>query len=186
MDWETVASKITKVAPLLGAALAPVTGGASVAVGGIISMVGSLFGLSPEETTPDRINQIIEQDPQAMIKFKELEFRHKETLEGIVLEKERLHYQDIASARQREISIVQATGKKDVNLYWLAWTVITGFFFMTGLLMFVNIKESQAVLLLFGSLAAGFGMVLQYFFGSSASSAQKTQLMATQNIKAPM
>jgi len=183
MDWKDVAAKISKVAPLLGSVLAPVTGGASVAVSGIISMVGSLFGLAPDETTPDRINQIIEQDPQSLIKFKELEFRHKETLEGIILEKERLRYQDIAGARQREIAVVQATGKKDTNLYALAWTVIVGFFILTGLLMFCSITESQAVLLLFGSLAAGFGMVLQYFFGSSKSSSDKTQIMAAQSIK---
>ena len=54
----------------------------------------------------------------------------------------------------------------------------------------VEVKENQAIMMLFGTLATGFGMVLQYFFGSSAGSAAKTQLMASQgaaqNIKPPM
>ena len=186
MSWKDIASTISKSAPLLGAALAPATGGASIAVGGIISMVGSLFGLSPEETTPDRVSQIITQDPQAIIKLKELEFKHKEVLEGIILEKEKLIYQDISGARQREIAVVQATGKKDINLYVLAWLVVAGFFGLTATLVFVAVQENQAVLMLFGTLATGFGMVLQYFFGSSAGSAQKTQLMASQSVKPPM
>ena len=186
MEWKDVAGTIARAAPKLGALLAVPTGGASVAVGGIISLVGSMLGLTPAETTPDRVSQIIEQDPQALVKFKELEFRHGEAIEAILLEHEKLRYQDIAGARQREVKIVEATGKKDTNLYVLAWTVIIGFFTLTALLMFVNITESQAVLLLFGSLAAGFGMVLQYFFGSSKSSSDKTQIIAAKGMVPPM
>jgi hypothetical protein len=38
---------------------------------------------------------------------------------------------------------------------------------------------SPAVYMLFGALSAGFGSVMQYFFGSSKGSADKTQLMAS-------
>jgi len=47
--------------------------------------------------------------------------------------------------------------------------------------MRIKIPEgsNQVVFLLFGALATGFGQVLQYFFGSSKSSAEKTQLLLT-------
>mgnify|MGYP001120440708 CR=1 FL=1 len=109
--------------------------------------------------------------PEQEAKLKGLFYQHEERIYE-------LEIQDRTSARQREMAIVQATGKKDVNLYFLAWTVVVGFFVLTGLLMFVELKLNQAVLILFGALSSGVGTVLAYFFGSSKSSSDKTQLMA--------
>jgi len=69
-----------------------------------------------------------------------------------------------------------ATGKRDINLYVLAWMVVGLFFALVGLLMFVVLSEANVspVNQLFGAMATGFGMVLQYFFGSSKGSAEKT------------
>ena len=51
---------------------------------------------------------------------------------------------------------------------------------IVGLLMQYKLSEgsNEVVFMLFGALATGFGTVLQYFFGSSKSSSDKTQLMA--------
>ncbi len=70
----------------------------------------------------------------------------------------------------------KATGKRDMNLYVLAWMVVGLFFALVGLLMFVVLPEANVgpVNQLFGAMATGFGMVLQYFFGSSKGSADKT------------
>jgi len=53
------------------------------------------------------------------------------------------------------------------------------FFILVGLLMFVVLPEANVgpVNQLFGAMATGFGMVLQYFFGSSKGSADKTAAM---------
>ena len=197
MDWKDVAGKIAKAAPVLGTLLAPVTGGASIAAGGIISMVGSLFGLTPEETTPDRINQLIEQDPEVLVKFKEFEMKHKERLEELLIEKEKvkieeqkIYLQDTQSARQRQVDSEKVTGKKDTNLYALAWVYIGGYFItmisMT-VLAFTNtvplsMPDYMIFLLgnLFGTLTTGVIAIIQYFFGSSKGSADKTVTMATQ------
>ena len=196
MDWKEVAGKVAKAAPMLGSLLGP----AGTAAGGIISLIGSAFGLTEEETTPDKINQIIEQDPQALLKFKELEMKHKEKLEELLLEREkikieeeRIRLQDVASARSREIAIVQATGKKDYNLYILAWLFISGFFatiiVMTVLSFTDRIPESMPDYMifllgnLFGALSAGTGAIIQYFFGSSKSSGDKTTMMANMEWK---
>ena len=197
MDWKDVASKIFKVAPVLGTLLAPVTCGASVAAGGIISMIGSLFGLTPEETTPDKINQLIEQDPQVLLKFKEFEMKHKERLEELIIEKEKVkieeqknYLQDTQSARQRQVESEKVTGKKDVNLYALAWLFITGYFLTTIIittLAFTNnvpIQMPNYIIFLlgnlFGTLTTGVIGIIQYFYGSSKGSADKTITMAEQ------
>ena len=54
--------------------------------------------------------------------------------------------------------------------------VVGLFFALVGLLMFVVLPEANVgpVNQLFGAMDAGFGMVLQYFFGSSKGSAEKT------------
>jgi len=69
-----------------------------------------------------------------------------------------------------------AAGKRDINLYVLAWMVVGLFFALVGMLMFVVLPEANVgpVNQLFGAMATGFGMVLQYFFGSSKGSADKT------------
>ena len=69
--------------------------------------------------------------------------------------------------------------KKNVMLYSLAIVVVVGFFVLTGTLLWVPLPDGspEAIFMLFGALATGFGTVLQYFFGSSKSSADKTELM---------
>jgi hypothetical protein len=96
-----------------------------------------------------------------------------------VLQAEQAHLADRQSARDREIEITKATGKRDLNLYILAWVVVGGFLGLTGLLTFVTVPtENQGpVNQLYGALAMGFGAVIGYFFGSSQSSDLKTRIM---------
>ena len=90
-----------------------------------------------------------------------------------------MHFQDVASARKREVDTTEATGKRDINLYILAWTVVVLFFALVATLMFIDLGENTGpVNQLFGAIAVGFGTVLQYFFGSSKSSNEKTALLA--------
>lgn len=77
--------------------------------------------------------------------------------------------------------------KKDYFLYITAWAVLAMFFILTAVLMFFPLPEasSQAVFMLFGALASGFGTVLQYFFGSSKGSSDKTKMLAELENKKP-
>jgi len=172
-DWKDVAKAVSSVAPLLGELVGGPAGGA---LGTAIKLVASALGVGED---PEAVLEAIKTDPQALTKIKEIELRHKEELERILLERERLRLRDVASARQREIEVVKATGKKDINLYVLAWTVVGGFFALCYGLMRIPLPEgsNDVVFMLFGALAAGFGQVLQYFFGSSKSSAEKTDLL---------
>ena len=114
------------------------------------------------------------------MKLKQIELNNKTELEKIALQRDEAYLKDTQSARDREVEIVKATGKKDINLYVLAWTIVTGFFISVGTLMFVSLPEtsSQAVFLLCGALIAGFGSVIHYFFGTNKSSGDKTALLA--------
>jgi len=104
---------------------------------------------------------------------------HKIEIQELVLEEERMYLQERADARARQVETEKATGKRDINLYVLAWMVVGLFFTLVGLLMFVVLPEANVgpVNQLFGAMATGFGMVLQYFFGSSKGSADKTAAM---------
>jgi hypothetical protein len=66
--------------------------------------------------------------------------------------------------------------------YALAAVVVLGFFVLTVLLILrqagIHEGHKDIVFMLFGGLVTGFSMVLSYFFGSSAGSAQKTMELA--------
>jgi hypothetical protein len=176
MDWKDVGKAVKKYAPVLGSAVAGPAGGA---IGGAVSLIASAFGIGDDEPTADQIYQAIQMDPESAIKLKEIEANHKIELEKLILDRERMHLADRADARAREASIVKATGKKDINLYVLAWSIVFGFFALTFALMYRALPEgsTDAVFMLFGGLVSGFTGVIQYFFGSSKSSADKTALL---------
>lgn len=174
MNWKDVGEAVKKFAPVLGSALGP--GGA--AVGGAVSLLLGACGLG-SDATPDEVLTAIS-DPATQLKLKEMENSHKEELEKIALAFHQADLADTQSARSREVEITKATGKRDVNLYILAWVVVVGFFILTGMLMYVTLPTANIgpVGILFGALVAGFTGVLGYFFGSSQSSDIKTQMLA--------
>ena len=69
--------------------------------------------------------------------------------------------------------------------YILASIIVIGFFSLLGLLLFQPLPPdtSGVIFMLFGALSAAFGAVVQYFFGSSQSSADKTDIMVKQAVK---
>jgi hypothetical protein len=75
-----------------------------------------------------------------------------------------------------------ATGTQNWYPYALAAVVVLGFFVLTVLLILrqagIHEGHKDIVFMLFGGLVTGFSMVLSYFFGSSAGSAQKTVELA--------
>jgi hypothetical protein len=62
----------------------------------------------------------------------------------------------------------------------LALIVVTGFLTILGVMLSgqVIILDNPTMQLMFGSLTTAFGIVLQWFFGSSHGSEHKTELLA--------
>ena len=152
-------------APLLGGA---VGGPLGAGLGGIIA---SALGGDPND--PDDLYKRIQADPGAAVKLREIELTHKTRLEEIALE-------NTQSAREREVEVTKATGKLNWPMYVLAALIVVGFFSLMVVLFFKAVPEgsNEVAFMLFGSLAANFGAVCNYFFGSSKGSAEKTSLMA--------
>jgi hypothetical protein len=172
-DWKTVGHRLAKVGlPLLGTALGGPAGGAAGA------FIASVIGKNPGDITPDDVMSAIG-NQELILKLREIESNHEIRLQELILQGEQMRFQDVASARKREVDTTEATGKRDINLYILAWTVVVLFFALVAALMFIDLGENTGpVNQLFGAIAVGFGTVLQYFFGSSKSSNDKTALLA--------
>lgn len=148
------------------------------------ALVSSVLGCGNDPATME--DAVRNASPEQWAKLKEKQMDHEKELIQLSLEAERIRLADVQSARQREIEVIKATGKIDVNLYILTWTIVVLFFGLCGLLMAVPIPAAsgQVIFVLFGAIASAFGTVIQYFYGSSKSSGDKTSLMALQTSEA--
>jgi hypothetical protein len=176
MDWKEIAAKISSLAPVIGGAIGGPIGGLA---GTAVSILAKAFGL-PETSKAEDVLKSISGDPEWQLKVMVAENEFKLKIKELELMSTKAYLADVQSAREREKSVVQSTGKKDWNLYLTAWVVICGFFWLTYWLMTRSLPAGQndVVFMLFGALSTGFGTVLAYFFGSSKGSAEKTELMA--------
>ena len=171
--WKSIKGLVTKVAPILGNAILP-------GVGGIAgSIVAEVLGADPEDPAEIEM-KLANATPEQIKELKQAAMQHKERLTELAIEQEKTYLADRQDARQRELELTKTTGKRDTNLYILAWTVVVSFFLTVGILIFADIPEGQNEILymLLGVLGTGFITVIQYFFGSSKSSTDKTQLLA--------
>lgn len=139
MDWKKLGKEIAKIgAPLLGTALG---GPGGTAIGSIIA---SLFGVDNES---EAIYQAIQTDPQAATKLRELEFKHKERLEELQVDRARIE-------NERELGIVleinktmREEGKSEHWPQW-GWRPYWGFISGTAFLVvciFVGILGYKAI-----------------------------------------
>ena len=69
---------------------------------------------------------------------------------------------------------------KDIAMYSLGTLLVLGFFGLLGLLIFRPIPtvNNEVLYLAIGALISGFTTVVNYFYGSSAGSAQKSDLIS--------
>ena len=78
---------------------------------------------------------------------------------------------DKSNARNREIEVVQTTGKKDNTVTILAGVIVIGFFAGLISLVFVTLDKGsgtyELLYMMFGALVIKFGTVVDYFFGAS-------------------
>lgn len=176
-DAIKLGKKLTKKgAPLIGTLIGGQVGGAA---GEIIS---SLFG---GEKDPNKISKMLDKDPELYARLIEYEMNHKVELEKLHIEGKRLEVENMASARNREVSVIQRTGKKDKLMDMLSIGIVCGFFANTIAIIALmatgqlkGLDESLVLLLgsLEGTLAAGFMAVINYYYGSSKGSTDKNDI----------
>ena len=78
------------------------------------------------------------------------------------------------------ISIAGGKMNNDKNRYILAWFLGFGLFLLIVLLVFFDIREGskEIVYTLLGSFSTAFTMTINYFFGSSEGSKEKTKMIS--------
>lgn len=133
-------------------------------------------------TDADGIERAVAADPNLALQFKmavlqaEADARaHTERLRQQDLDEMKARIADVASARSQTVELAKAGspiawGSSIVSV--LAIAVFAGFVYM----LFAKVVPEgmkEALLLLGGSAATGYGMVLSYWLGSSSGSAAK-------------
>lgn len=174
--WESIKEIIGEGAPIIGGLLGGKAGGA------VGELIASALGV---DNSPESIEKALKNNPDAMIKLRELENSKEIAILQAQLESkridiedkrvdnetEKLFLDDKGSARAREIDTTKATGKRDYALYVLASVIVTAFFVSMWLLIQTPlVKDSgsyELLLIMFGALGAKFSTVVDYFFGAS-------------------
>ena len=113
-------------------------------------------------------------DPEALARVREAEMGFRRAVLQAKLDAERIAAGDRADARAREAAV------RDRTPALLACVVLAGFFgaLCTMLLREMPDGSEPAFSIMLGALATMTAAVVNYYFGSSASSREKTALMA--------
>lgn len=170
-DWKGL---VKSIAPTIGTALGgPLGGIAGVALtkalglGDGAAKDDAALATAVQGASPDQLLALKQADQEFALQMQKLGFENIEALEAIAAS-------DRASARDREIKTQDWMPKA------LGLAITLGFF---GLLYFLLRHEppsgSRDILnIMLGSLGSAWIGVVTYYFGSSAGSARKTELMA--------
>lgn len=163
MDW------LKTIAPVLGTALAGPLGGAAA------SFMADKLGL--EEKTVEAVSEALQSgrmtpDQVAGVKLAELEFQ--KFLADNRIKIEEVHAADRADARKMQ------TASKSWVPAALSFLVTAGYFgVLLGMMTeHLSVRDSQALLIMLGSLGTAWGMVMAFWFGTTKSSSDKNELLA--------
>lgn len=166
---------MSKIAPWVTAAA---TGNVPALIGLAAKTVGDVTGKKVDSTadsisaaiagaTPEQILALKQADAELQVKLQALGFQDVEALAKISAD-------DRANARLREETL------KDKIPSALAIMVTLGFFGVLAYMLKYQVPAQghDAMLLMLGGLGSAWTSVVAYYFGSSAGSAAKTELLA--------
>jgi hypothetical protein len=170
-----IASLIKKSAPLLSKALS-MTGPIGSVAG---SIVESVLGTDDEAEA----KRALEANPELLLELKKAEMDNSVELRKAAIEEARIEAQDRQGARDRDEFFLKTTGKRDQNMVVLGWVITGGFFSLTAYLTYIvqssGLQSINPLLaMLFGTLASSFTAVVNYNYGSSRGSKDKSEAMA--------
>lgn len=76
----------------------------------------------------------------------------------------------------------------EIYMYVLGALIVVGFFVLLGLLIFKGVpaENKEVLYLVIGALISSFTGVVQFFFGSSKGSKDKTQHLVNQSSNQPL
>ena len=159
---------ISGAAPQLAHALGGPLAGAAVA-----QLSQAIFG-APDADEAALAETLATASPEHLISLKRAELEFQIALQEAQLENRRIDAGDRADARARQ------TALKDWTPSALGAVIILGFFVVLGAMVSRRLPagtETEFSIML-GALATMTAAVVNYFFGSSSGSKEKTRLMA--------
>ena len=115
ISWKDVGSVVGKAAPVLGTVLG---GPVGTIVGSAGALVASALGC---EAQPDAVSEAVKNDPEAVLKLKELEVQNRANLLAWQTEQLKAEVADRQSARQMAVS-----GGLTNKLFWLSAVMLVG------------------------------------------------------------
>jgi hypothetical protein len=159
MDW------LKQIAPTIATALGGPLAGMAV------SAISKAIGVDEAKVGDLIANNKLTAEQIAQVKIAEIELQKQAQELGLNFEK--LEVEDRKSARE-----MQATTRSMMPSI-LAGTVTVGFFGIMGMMFFNKIDSSNpAILMMLGSLGTAWTGIIAYYFGSSAGSQAKTDLLS--------
>lgn len=168
MDWQTI---IKTVAPWIGTALGGPLGGMAVEAAasalGVSDKTADAVRQALAGVTPDQMLALKKADQDFALQMQALGFKQVADLEAI------------AAGDRKDARDMQKTTRSRVPAV-LSISVTAGYFgilagMMTNLL---KVSDSQALLLMLGSLSTAWGMVMAFWFGTTHDSGRKTDMLA--------
>lgn len=168
MDWKAI---VGTVAPWIGTALGGPLGGAAVGA------VADALGLSDKTeasikaalsgVTPEQMLAMKNADQAFSIKMQELGFDSVEKMAALAVD------------NTKDARAMQTSTRSRIPAV-LAVIITIGFFgILVGMLRGdLTATDNQALLIMLGALGAAWGAVVNFFFGSTAESGRKTELLA--------
>lgn len=166
-----IGSILKTVAPWIGTALGGPLGGMAV------EAASNALGLS--DKTADSIKQAIGgATPEQMLALKKADQDFQVLMQQMGF-KQIVDLEEISASDRKDARDMQKTTRSMVPAI-LSIAVTVGYFailigMMTGTL---KVSDSQALLLMLGSLSTGWGVVMAFWFGTTHDSGRKTELLA--------
>ena len=159
MEW------LKQIAPTIATALGGPLAGMAV------SAVSKAIGVDPDKVEDIISNNKLTADQVAQIKIAEIELAKQAQELGLNFAK--LEVEDRKSARE-----MQATTRSMMPPI-LAGAVTLGFFAIMTLMFFNKVDSNNpAILMMLGSLGTAWTGIIAYYFGSSAGSQAKTEMLS--------
>ena len=159
MDW------LKQIAPTIATAMGGPLAGMAV------SAISKAIGVDPDKVSDMISNNKLSAEQIAQVKIAEIELQKQAQELGLNFEK--LEVEDRKSAR-----VMQATTRSLMPPI-LAGSVTIGFFAIMTLMFFNKLDDSNpAILMMLGSLGTAWTGIIAYYFGSSAGSQAKTDLLS--------
>jgi hypothetical protein len=167
-----IGGMIGKVAPTIAGALGgPLAGAAMQALSKAV--LGESSAVAEDIETV-----VLAQRPETLAALKKAELDFRRAILDADLEARRIAAGDRADARARQIAVRDATPAV------LGLGVISGFFFVLTLMLLRQLpsEADTEFSIMLGALATMTAAVVNYYFGSSADSREKTKLIGSRGL----